>query len=141
MIKGLILGLISIFVFSGVALACEKPIDVCNNIEGNQAVVPEGDQLNDDGSCTPKIVDVCPNIDEVQQEIPQGMELNSDSQCVEIPPVIVVPVATPSATPSAKPADPTLATLPSTGADILMFVLGPAGVVGGAGLKFLARKG
>ena len=62
------------------------PADVCPNLEGAQAVVPEGYELVD-GQCVEIVVeepvDVCPNIEGVQETVPEGMELN-DGQCVEV---------------------------------------------------------
>lgn len=57
--------------------------DVCSNIEGNQATVPDGMVLQD-GQCITPPVDVCPNLPNVQTEVPQGMEINNDGQCVDI---------------------------------------------------------
>ncbi|MEZ0397367.1 MAG: hypothetical protein ABWK53_13175, partial [Anaerolineales bacterium] len=37
------------------------PPDVCPNIQGNQASVPEGMEVDNEGNCVP-IVDMCPNI-------------------------------------------------------------------------------
>lgn len=55
------------------------PTDVCPNLEGVQADVPEGYQLVN-GSCDPiennnPPTDVCPNIDGDQAQVPDGYEL------------------------------------------------------------------
>jgi hypothetical protein len=67
----------------------DTPTDVCPNIEGDQATVPEGDVIDDNGDCvplttTPPPVDVCPNIEGDQATVPEGYELNNDGQCVPI---------------------------------------------------------
>jgi len=33
-------------------VSCENPVDVCSNLEGNQATVPDGYHANGDGTCT-----------------------------------------------------------------------------------------
>jgi hypothetical protein len=63
------------------------PTDVCPNIEGNQATVPEGMEINNDGQCVEIVnppTDVCPNIEGNQATVPDGMEINNNGQCVEI---------------------------------------------------------
>lgn len=66
------------------------PVDVCPNIEGNQASVPEGMELDEQGNCVPipppPPVDVCPNIEGNQASVPEGMELDEQGNCVLIPP-------------------------------------------------------
>ena len=63
----------------------EEPVDVCENIEGNQATVPEGLELDENGNCNePEITtDVCPNIEGDQAEVPDGYVLK-DSGCEEV---------------------------------------------------------
>ena len=63
--------------------------DLCPNIEGVQATVPEGKEINSDGMCvdtivTPPTTDLCPNIEGVQATVPEGYQINSDHQCVLI---------------------------------------------------------
>lgn len=41
------------------ALKTQPPVDVCPNLEGNQATVPEGMHLNNDGQCVPNDVPQC----------------------------------------------------------------------------------
>lgn len=68
----------------------DEPTDVCPNIDGAQATVPDGDQIVD-GQCVPippPPVDLCPNLDGVQTVLPDGDEVNSDGQCV---PIVVPP--------------------------------------------------
>lgn len=60
------------------------PADVCPNLEGNQASVPDGYYVNEDGNCVP-IQDVCPNIDGVQGTVPDGMTIDDSGNCVPIP--------------------------------------------------------
>jgi uncharacterized membrane protein YgcG len=63
--------------------------DVCPNIEGVQAVVPEGMHINNDGNCVNDdtngggTTDVCPNIDGIQTAIPEGQHLTEDGNCVD----------------------------------------------------------
>ena len=71
-------------------------VDVCPNLEGNQASVPEGYQLVE-GQCTviviPPPVDVCPNLEGNQATVPAGYQL-VEGQCTVIvipPPVDVCP--------------------------------------------------
>jgi hypothetical protein len=61
------------------------PPDVCPNIDGAQAIVPDGMQIVD-GLCVPiPPPDVCPNIAGAQATVPEGKQL-VDGQCVDIPP-------------------------------------------------------
>lgn len=69
---------------------CEEPvvIDVCPNLDGDQAEVPEGYTLSDN-VCTEDVIevpptDLCPNIEGVQTEIPEGQEV-SNGACQDIP--------------------------------------------------------
>lgn len=67
------------------------PVDVCPNIEGNQAVVPEGYHLAD-GQCvvnTPPVVDLCPE-EGVQTVLP----------CAVVTPPVEPPVTPPTPSPS-----------------------------------------
>ncbi len=57
------------------------PTDLCPNIEGDQAEVPQGYAINSDGQCVP---DVCPNLDGIQSSLPDGYTVNNDGQCVLI---------------------------------------------------------
>jgi hypothetical protein len=49
----------------------DPPKDVCPNLDGGQAHVPDGYELKD-GKCVPVKKDVCPNIDGIQTEVPDG---------------------------------------------------------------------
>ena len=63
----------------------QAPTDVCPNIEGNQATIPEGMIKNEGGSCIPSgevPIDVCPNIEGNQATIPEGMVKNDAGSCV-----------------------------------------------------------
>lgn len=66
------------------------PVDVCPNLDGAQAVVPEGHVLQDGQCVIPvPIVDVCPNLEGNQATIPAGYH-DEAGQCVAdvvIPPV------------------------------------------------------
>ena len=65
---------------------CVEPgVDVCPNIGGDQAQVPEGYELNEAGNCVEIAVDICPNIDGNQTEVPNGYEINQAGDCVPIP--------------------------------------------------------
>ncbi len=57
--------------------------DVCPNIDGVQAEVPDGYEIVD-GNCVVIIVDVCPNIDGTQASVPDGYELDANGDCVAI---------------------------------------------------------
>jgi uncharacterized repeat protein (TIGR01451 family) len=64
------------------------PTDVCPNIEGNQAEIPNGMVEDEKGNCVtppPPPTDVCPNIEGDQGTVPDGYQL-VDGQCVLIPP-------------------------------------------------------
>lgn len=67
------------------------PVDVCPNLEGNQATVPDGYHLGEDENgrpiCVqnPPPVDVCPNLEGDQSTVPDGYTL-VDDECVVIPP-------------------------------------------------------
>ena len=65
----------------------EEKLDVCPNIDGVQASVPDGMVKNDAGDCVKKdvVVDVCPNIDGVQASVPDGMVKNAAGDCVDKP--------------------------------------------------------
>lgn len=71
---------------NGCKIPPPPPVDVCPNIDGNQATVPDGYQLVD-GQCVviPPPVDLCPNLDGNQTTIPDGYEI-VDGQCQLIPP-------------------------------------------------------
>lgn len=60
----------------------DKPIDVCDNIDGLQEGVPDGFLQDESGDC---YVDVCINIDGLQVEVPDGYFLNMDTECEQIP--------------------------------------------------------
>ncbi len=63
-------------------------IDVCDNIDGAQATVPEGMVLSENGtSCEtpPPPTDVCDNIDGNQSEVPEGMVLAENGTSCETP--------------------------------------------------------
>jgi hypothetical protein len=63
------------------------PPDVCPNIEGNQATIPDGMQKDESGNCVPiPPPDVCPNLDGIQESLPEGMILDEDGNCVPPPP-------------------------------------------------------
>ena len=64
------------------------PTDVCPNIDGNQAEIPNGMVEDEQGNCVtppPPPTDVCPNIDGNQGTVPDGYQI-VDGQCVLIPP-------------------------------------------------------
>lgn len=60
----------------------EVPIDLCLNIGGIQAEVPDGFLTDEVGDC---YEDVCPNIDELQVTLPAGYLLNEDEECEALP--------------------------------------------------------
>jgi hypothetical protein len=70
-------------------ISCENPVDVCSNIEGNQATVPDGYHANGDGTCSQdeNPVDVCSNIEGNQATVPAGYHANEDGTC-SIDPVV-----------------------------------------------------
>lgn len=60
------------------------PVDVCSNIEGNQATTPEG-YNNVGGICTPiPPPDVCSNLEGNQATTPEGYT-NNDGVCTPVP--------------------------------------------------------
>lgn len=61
------------------------PVDLCPNLEGNQASIPTGYTLNNDGVCQPIVTDVCPNIEGVQPTVPNGYTL-TNGICTLTPP-------------------------------------------------------
>ena len=70
---------------------CEAPpppADVCPNIGGNQADVPEGMVKDEQGNCvtSPPPTDVCPNIGGNQADVPEGMVKDEQGNCVTSPP-------------------------------------------------------
>ncbi|MEZ0395393.1 MAG: hypothetical protein ABWK53_03035, partial [Anaerolineales bacterium] len=62
---------------------CVPIVDMCPNIQGNQASVPEGMEVDNEGNCVP-IVDMCPNIQGNQASIPEGMEVDNEGNCVPV---------------------------------------------------------
>jgi hypothetical protein len=82
------------------------PVDVCTNIEGNQATVPTGYTVTN-GVCTqtPPPVDVCTNIEGNQATVPTGYTVTNgvctQTVVVVTPPVVVPPVVV--VPPAAKP--------------------------------------
>jgi hypothetical protein len=63
-----------------------EPVDVCPNIEDDQASVPDGYELVEGECVQPDVVtdpvDVCTNIDDVQTSVPAGFE-EKDGLCTE----------------------------------------------------------
>lgn len=58
--------------------------DLCANLDGDQAEVPDGLELDDQGNCVePEADDVCPNLDGDQAEVPDGLVLDGEGDCVE----------------------------------------------------------
>jgi len=69
---------------------CEvPPVDLCTNLEGIQAEMPQGyEDPDQDKVCTEIPVDLCCNLEGIQAEMPQGYEdPDQDKICTEIPPV------------------------------------------------------
>ena len=64
------------------------PVDVCENIDGDQAEPPDGTVVDENGDCVPPPVDVCENIDGDQAEPPDGTVVDENGDCVP-PPVDV----------------------------------------------------
>lgn len=84
---------------------CQPPVDVCPNIEGNQATVPEGLVKDNEGNCVeqPPVVDVCENLEGNQTTAPAGTHINDKGACVEdevpvTPAAVTTPVAQPEQT-------------------------------------------
>ena len=71
----------------GPCQAPPPPTDVCPNIGGNQADVPEGMVKDEQGNCvtSPPPADVCPNIDGNQATVPTGLVKNGQGNCVTPP--------------------------------------------------------
>ena len=57
-------------------------LDVCPNMGGLQQSVPEGYEKNQAGECIEIVIDVCPNLDGAQETIPAGMHTNNLGYCV-----------------------------------------------------------
>ncbi len=74
--------------FGNMANCTQPPVDVCNNIVGNQADIPEGYISDGDGGCVLPPVDVCNNIEGNQADMPEGYISDGDGGCV-LPPVDV----------------------------------------------------
>jgi hypothetical protein len=72
----------------GPCQAPPPPTDVCPNIGGNQADVPEGMVKDEQGNCvtSPPPTDVCPNIGGNQADVPEGMVKDEQGSCVTSPP-------------------------------------------------------
>jgi hypothetical protein len=69
-------------------------IDMCPNIEGAQAAVPEGKQVDNSGNCVdipPPPVDVCTNLDGVQTEVPSGYTADGSVCTPVVPPTDLCP--------------------------------------------------
>ena len=71
----------------GPCQAPPPPTDVCPNIGGNQADVPEGMVKDEQGNCVTSLppTDVCPNIDGNQATVPTGLVKNGQGNCVTPP--------------------------------------------------------
>ena len=91
-----------------------EPTDVCPNLEGDQATVPDGYELVDGNCVQPpppppppnEPTDVCPNIDGDQATVPDGYEL-VDGNCVEPTPTEPeAPAPEEPTTTAAEPATP-----------------------------------
>ncbi len=59
----------------------EVVLDVCSEVEGVQATIPEGYLLDDDGAC---VKDMCRNIDGLQVSIPAGYQALSEESTCEV---------------------------------------------------------
>ncbi len=59
------------------------PVDVCRNIPGDQAKVPDGKIVDAQGNCVTPPMDVCPNIAGDQGTIPAGLVKDAQGNCVE----------------------------------------------------------
>lgn len=64
------------------------PVDVCNNIPGDQATIPGGFESDGNGGCVKPVVevpptDVCTNLPGVQQQAPKGYEVH-DGECAQV---------------------------------------------------------
>ena len=70
------------FNLSHTCTAPPPPVDVCNNIEGNQPTIPVGMISDGQGGCITPPVDVCKNIEGNQETVPAGMFLNASGNCV-----------------------------------------------------------
>ena len=55
--------------------------DLCPNIDGIQALVPDGYD-NSTGECQLLVIDICPNIDGTQSTIPDGFLIDTDFNCI-----------------------------------------------------------
>jgi hypothetical protein len=55
--------------------------DICTNILGVQATVPDGLTTDGSGNCLPPPADLCTNIDGLQTEVPSGYLLDADGLC------------------------------------------------------------
>lgn len=98
------------------------PVDVCNNIEGNQETIPEGYISDGNGGCVlppPPPVDLCSNIDGVQTSIPDGM-IQDGTTCVT---TVVLPEGSFTPATCDAGASYTLPVLPDTA----KYVLNPDG--------------
>ncbi|MBI4733030.1 MAG: hypothetical protein HY781_13060 [Chloroflexi bacterium] len=62
------------------------PTDVCPNIDGNQATIPDGFYMDENGDCVPIPPDLCPNIDGTQLTVPDGFQMDDSGNCVPVPP-------------------------------------------------------
>ena len=75
------------------------PPDVCPNIDGTQAEVPEGMVKDGQGNCVtppPPPTDVCPNIEGNQATVPAGMVKDGQGNCVTPPPRQPTPTTPPT---------------------------------------------
>lgn len=82
------------------ASGCPKKRDVCPNIPGIQATVPQGKIIDSSGSCVEQpSPDVCPNIDGIQATVPTGKVKDSTGNCVS-------PQSPPPPSPPPPPAPP-----------------------------------
>ena len=63
------------------------PVDVCPNLDGDQATLPDGYEFDELDQCVlinEDPVDVCPNLDGDQATLPDGYEFDEQDQCVLI---------------------------------------------------------
>lgn len=78
------------FAIAQYGVASTPPVDVCPNIAGDQAVIPDGMVTDGSGNCvgtttTPistPTTDACPNISGDQATVPTGMKKNAAGNCV-----------------------------------------------------------
>lgn len=108
---------------------CALAVDVCLNIPGHQASVPNGMIIDAHGNCVQSIapIDMCPNIPGSQPVVPDNMHRDSSGNCALAQPRTQLPV--PPSPPQTRPQTQAVPPPPQLPIDVCPNISGPQRIV------------